>query len=239
LPKDFDPSQQYPLVVGSVYANTVRNTWGGGSALPIWGLDQHLVSRGYIVLSVDVRGSWGHGRDFSQGLLGDYGGIDTDDLASGVRYMIDQGFVDPDRVGIWGWSYGGLMTLMSLASKPELYAVGVADAPATNVWHAFPEQMWVMGERKGPDYPERYERLSALYSADKIKDPVMILHGTADAVVMYADSVAFIEKLMAREAMYEFVPIPGTTHVWAEGDLARQRFGYKKIVEFLDRHLQP
>ncbi len=239
LPPDFDASRRYPLIVGTVYPNTVRNTWGGGSAIPIWGLDQHLVSLGYVVFSVDVRGSWGHGRKFSQGLLGDYGGIDTDDIESGVRHILAQGYIDPDRVGIWGWSYGGLMTLMSLAKKSDLYTVGVADAPATNVWHAFPEQMWVMGERKGPDYPARYERLSALYQSDRIVDPVMILHGTADAVVMYADSVAFIEKMIAREALYEFVPIPGTTHVWAEGSLERQRFGYKKIVEFLNRHLQP
>jgi len=239
VPTDFDSSQRYPLVVGTVYANTVRNTWGGGSAIPIWGLDQHLVSQGYVVLSVDVRGSWGHGTKFSQGLLGDYGGIDTDDIESGVRHLLEQGFVDPERIGIWGWSYGGLMTLMSLAKKPDLYAVGIADAPATNVWHAFPEQMWVMGERKGPDYPARYERLSALYQTDLIEDPVMILHGTADAVVMYADSIAFIEKLISREALYEFVPMPGTSHVWAEGDLARQRFGYKKMVDFLNRHLKP
>lgn len=238
LPTDFDPTRQYPMIVSAVYPNTVRNYWGGGSGVPIWGLDQHLIARGYVILAVDVRGSWGHGRAFSQRLLGDYGGIDTDDIESGVRHLIDQGFVDSKRIGIWGWSYGGLMTLMSLAKKPGLYAVGVADAPATNVWHAFPEQMWVMGERKGDDYPARYERMSALYQADNIQDPLMILHGTADAVVMYSDSIAFMEKLIAREFPFEFVPMPGATHVWADGNLARQRYGYKKIVNFFDRHLQ-
>ncbi len=239
LPPDFDASRRYPLIVGSVYANTVRNTWGGGSGTPTWGLDQHFVSRGYIVLAVDVRGSWGYGKAFSQGLLGDYGGIDTDDIESGVRHLIAQGFVDPDRIGLWGWSYGGLMTLHSLAKKQDLYAVGVADAPATNVWHAFPEQMWVMGERSGDDYPARYERISALYHTDAIQAPLMILHGTADSVVMYSDSIAVLEKLIAREFPFEFVPMPGTGHVWADGDLARLRFGYRKIADFLDRHLQP
>ncbi|MEJ8566294.1 S9 family peptidase [Elongatibacter sediminis] len=239
LPPDFDPEHRYPLVVGSIYPNTVRNRWGGGSATPIWGLDQHLVARGYVVFAVDVRGSWGHGRAFSQGLLGDYGGIDTDDLESGIRHLIGQGFVDPDRVGIWGWSYGGLMTLMSLSRKSDLYAVGVADAPATNVWHAFPEQMWVMGEREGADYPERYERMSALYQTDGIEDPLMILHSTADSVVMFSDSLAFTEKLIAREADFEFVPLPAASHVWANGDLTRRRFGYRKIVNFLNEHLQP
>ncbi len=238
VPPDFDPDRQYPLIVGTIYPNTVRNQWGGGSVLPVWGLDQYLVSRGYLVFAVDVRGSAGHGRAFSRGLIGDYGGIDTADVASGVRHLVAEGFVDQDRIGLWGWSYGGLMTLMSLAKYPELYRVGVADAPATNVWHAFPEQMWVMGEREGDDYPDRYRRMSARFHVDRIDHPVMILHGTADAVVLYSDSVAVAEIMIEREAQFEFVPMPGSSHVWADSSPARLRFGYRKIAEFLEAHLQ-
>jgi dipeptidyl-peptidase-4 len=143
------------------------------------GLDQFLVSNGYIVLNVNVRGSWGHGRSFRNGLH-EYGTIDIDDIESGVRYLVARGYADPARVGIWGLSYGGLMTTMSLFKKPDLYAAGVAAAPATNVWHAYPEQMRVMGKPAGDDYPARYERQSSVFHAAGLEDPLMIIHGTKD-----------------------------------------------------------
>lgn len=237
LPADYDPDQRYPLIVGSVYSDAVRNQWGGRRAHPTWGLDQYFVSRGYIVLNVNMRGSWGQGRAHNQGLRHDYGGIDIDDIESGVRHLIAEGYVDPDRVGIWGSSYGGLMTLMSLAKKPGVYAAGIAGAPATNVWHAYPSQMWVMGEPDGEDMPDRYQRQSPLYQSDGIKDPVMIIHGTRDPVVLYSDTIAFIERLIGNEQMFELVTLPGGSHSWATDNLAQTRFSFKKMAEFFDLHL--
>lgn len=239
VPRDFDSSRKYPLIMGSIYPNSVRNRWGAGNAIPVWGLDQHLVERGYILMKVDVRGSWGHGKKMRQGQFRDYGGIDKDDVHSGVLHMIDSGFVDPERVGMWGWSYGGLMTLMSLFHKPDLYAVGIADAPATNVAHAFPEQMWVMGRPEGDDFPERYQRMSALYHSEGLTKPLMITHATRDATVLYADTIALVEKLIENGKPFELVTLPGSSHVWANDSLDQQRFGYKKMVEFFDRYLQP
>ena len=128
VPVDFDRNKKYPLIVGSVYANTVRNQWGRG-VTPAWGLDHTLAGKGYVVLKVNVRGSWGQGRKFASGLIRDYGGIDTDDIESGVRHILAQGYVDPKRVAIWGSSYGGLMTLMSLFKKPGLYAAALPARP--------------------------------------------------------------------------------------------------------------
>jgi dipeptidyl-peptidase 4 len=239
VPPEFDPNRRYPLLMGSIYPNSVRNRWGAGNAIPTWGLDQHLVERGYVLMKVDVRGSWGHGKEVRQGLFRDYGGIDKDDVHSGVLHLIDAGFVDPERVGMWGWSYGGLMTLMSLFHKPDLYAVGIADAPATNVAHAFPEQMWVMGRPEGDDYPERYRRMSALYHSEGLTKPLMITHATRDAVVLYSDTIALAERMIAQGKMFELVTLPGSSHVWAADSADQQRFGYRKMVEFFDRYLQP
>lgn len=236
LPPDFDAAKEYPLIVGSVYANTVRNQWGRGRS-PVWALDEHLVSKGYLILKVNVRGSWGQGKAFSRGLIRDYGGIDTDDIESAVRDLIDEGFVDPDRVGIWGNSYGGLMTLMSLFKKPGLYAAGIAGAPASNVWHAYPGQMWVMGERRGSDYPERYSRQSALYQTKGLEDPLMILHGTRDPIVLYSDTIALVERLIAQGKMFELVTLPAASHGWAADNPGQTRFAFRKMVDFFDRHL--
>lgn len=238
LPANYDPATRYPLIVGSVYSDSVQNQWGGRRAHPTWGLDQYFNAQGYIVLNVNVRGSWGQGRDHNQTQLHSYGEMDINDLESGVRYLVSEGYVDPKRVGIWGSSYGGLMTIMSLSKKPGVYAAGIAGAPATNVWHAYPAQMWIMGPPDGPDMPARYEAQSALYQSAGIKDPLMIIHGTRDPVVLYSDTVALTEKMIAREQPFELVTLPGANHGWDNEGLVQTRFSFKKMVDFFDRNVK-
>jgi len=106
-----------------------------------------------------VRQSWGRGKAFRNGIRLGYGVIDVEDLHSGVEYLATLGYVDPERIGIWGSSYGGLMTIMSLFRKPGVYKAGVAGAPATNMWHATTGEMRVMGTPQ--DHPDEYARSSA------------------------------------------------------------------------------
>ncbi|MEX2123128.1 MAG: prolyl oligopeptidase family serine peptidase [Woeseia sp.] len=236
LPADFDPKKLYPLIVGPVYNDTVRNQWGGRPIHPTWGLDEVFVSLGYLVFNVNIRGSWGQGRAFRNG-LDEFGSLDIDDIESGIRHLISEGYVDPDRVGIWGASYGGLMTTMSLFKKPGLYAAGVAGAPATNVWHATPQQMRVMGEPKGDDYPERYRRQSSLWQVSGLEDPLMIIHGTRDSIVEYSDTIAFVEELIRNNKTLELVTLPGVNHYWGNDNVEQMRFAYKKMLEFFTRNL--
>ena len=237
LPADYDPSRRYPLIVGSVYSDSVRNQYGGRTSHPTWGLDQYFVAQGYIVLNVNVRGSWGQGREHNHGLRYGYGVIDIEDLHSGVKYLVKEDYVDPERVGIWGSSYGGLMTMMSLFKKPGVYAAGIAGAPATNVKHAYPGQMWVMGKTTGEDQPGRYNLQSAMYHTEGLEDPLMIIHGSKDGVVLYSDTIAVVEKLIAQEKMFELVTIPGSGHGWDNEGAAQRRFSFKKMVKFFNRHL--
>ena len=235
LPANYDPSKRYPLIVGSVYSDAVQNQWGGRRAHPTWGLDQYFVAQGYIVLNVNLRGSWGQGREHNQAQWHSYGTMDINDLESGVRYLVAKNYVDPARVGIWGSSYGGLMTIMSLAKKSDVYAAGIAGAPATNVWHAYPSQMWIMGPPDGPDMPARYEAQSPLYQVQGVKDPLMLIHGTRDPVVLYSDTVALTEKMIANQQMFELVTLPGANHGWDNEGTVQTRFAFKKMVEFFDR----
>jgi len=129
--------------------------------------------------------------------------------------------------------------MMSLFKKQGVYAAGIAGAPATNVWHAYPGQMWVMGEPSGSDYPARYERQSAFYQAGGLEDPLMIIHGSDDDVVLYSDTIRVVERLIADEKMFELVTLPGTGHGWDNEDNATRRFSFKKMVAFFDRHLKP
>ncbi len=238
LPPDFDESRRYPMIVGSVYSDSVRRQWGGRTAHPTWGLDQVLANRGYVVLNVNVAGSWGQGKAHRQRLVdGLYGNIDIDDLESGVRYMVAEGYADPERIGIWGSSYGGLMTLMSLFKKPGLYAAGIAGAPASNVWHAYPEQMWTLG-RTVHDNFERYARQTPQQHVEGLEDPLMIIHGNADVVVLYGDSLDLASRLIRADKTFDLVTLPGASHAWTRDSLQQSRFAFNKMLDFFDRHVK-
>ena len=235
LPPDFDPDESYPAILGSVYTDSVRNQWGGRTAHPTWGLDQYLAQEGYILLNVDMRGSWGRGREHRRGIRLDYGGMDIEDLESGVRHLGRLGYVDLDRIGIWGSSYGGLMTAMSLFRKPGLYAAGIAGAPATNVWHALTGQMAVM--MRPQDQPEEYADSSPVIHAHGLEDPLMIIHGMRDRVVLFKDSVTLVQRLILLGKNVELVTLPNAGHGWDAEGLAQTRFAFGKMIEFFDRHL--
>jgi dipeptidyl-peptidase-4 len=238
-PKNYDKNKTYPMIVGSVYSDSARNQYGGRIYHPTHLFDQYMALNGYFVLNVNVRGSWGQGRKHNQGLHHSYGEADINDLESGVRYLVKENMVDPKRVGIWGSSYGGLMTMMSMFKKPGLYAAGIAGAPATNVRHAFPGQMWVMGPTTGDDMPERFDNQSAKFQTKGLEDPLMIIHGSKDQVVLYSDTLDVVQTLIEQEKMFELVTLPGVVHGWDAQESTLRKFAFKKMVQFFDRHLKP
>jgi dipeptidyl-peptidase 4 len=231
-PRNLDRSKKYPAILGPVYSNTVRNQWPGLTG----GFQQYMAERGYLVLQVDIRGSSGYGRKFREDLFLDYGGIDVEDLASGAAYLKSLPYVDPERVGIWGWSYGGLLTTMSLFKKPGVYRAGVAGAPATNVWHALTGQTENL--RRPDTHPEAYRKSSAFSYAEGLRDHLMLIHGLQDDVVLFKDSVNLAEKLMILGKNFDFVILPSATHSYGLKDYVA-RFVLTKVAEHFDRHLGP
>lgn len=235
LPPDFDPAKKYPAILGSVYSNTVHNRWGGRIYHPTWALDQYLAQAGYVIMNIDIRGSSGHGKRFRQRLREDYGGIDVEDLYSGVRYLVDHGSVDPRRVGLWGSSYGGLLTTMSLFKKPGVYAAGVAGAPATSLWHAETGEMRTMMAPR--DHAERYAAASPFLRSDGLRDPLLIIHGMRDDTVLFKDTLTLTQRLVLQGHDVELVVLPDAAHGWDTQGLAQTRFAFSKLVEFFRRHL--
>lgn len=233
---DLDRRRKHPAILGSVYSNTVRNQWGGRTAHPTWGLDQYLVQEGYVLLNVDIRGSSGHGKAFRQRLQFDYGGIDVEDLYSGAQYLKTLGFVDERRIGIWGSSYGGLLTCMSLFKKPGVYQAGVAGAPATNAWHATTggEYRVMMAPQ---DHPDAYARMSAFTHAAGLQDHLMIIHGMRDRTVLFKDSVALVQRLMLLGKDVDFVIAPNSEHGWDTEGLYQTLFTFRKLVAHFERYL--
>jgi dipeptidyl-peptidase-4 len=235
LPERYVPGTRVPVIVGSVYSNTVRNQWGGRNAHPLWGLDAVLLQKGYAVFAVDVAGSSGHGTTFRRRIRLDYGGIDVEDLHSGVEYLVREGIADSTRIGLWGSSYGGLLTTMSLFTKPGVYRAGIAGAPATNVWHALTGEQRVM--MRPQEQMAEYADASSHTKAVGLRDHLMLIHGMRDVVVLYKDSVWLTQYLMQMGRSVELLTLPDAQHGWDTEGLYQTRFAFNRMLEFFDRHL--
>jgi dipeptidyl-peptidase-4 len=230
-PATLDKSRRHPVIFGPVYMNTVRNRWGGLSGT----LQQYLVQQGYIVVQADVRGSVGYGRAFREAFLMDYGGNDLDDLEAVVNGVRSLPYVDGNRIGIWGSSYGGLVTVFALLKKPGLFAAGVAGAPAVDP-HAFgPDDVAIT--RTPATHPDAFVRGSALHLGENLSDPLLIIHGLMDDVVPFRTTMALAERLMLLGKDFDLATAPAATHAWT----AREHYAvyfYRKLVQFFDRHLR-
>ena len=229
-PPGLDRSRRHPVIFGPVYSNTVRNRWNGLAGT----LQQFLVQRGYIVVQVDVRGSVGYGRAFREAFLMDYGGKDLDDLQAAVDGLKALPYVDGQRIGIWGSSYGGLLAVHALLKRPGVYAAGVAGAPAVDP-HAFgPDDVAIT--RTPTSNPDAFVRGSALHLGDELRDPLLIIHGLMDDVVPFRTTMALAERLMLLGKDFDVATAPAATHAWT----AREHYAlyfYRKLVGFFDRHL--
>jgi dipeptidyl-peptidase-4 len=229
-PPAIDRSRRHPVILGPVYSNTVRNRWNGMTGT----LQQFLVQRGYIVVQVDVRGSVGYGRAFREAFLMDYGGKDLDDLQAVVDGLKAMPHVDGRRIGIWGSSYGGLLSVHALMKRPGVYAAGVAGAPALDP-HAFgPDDVAIT--RTPTSHPEAFVRGSALSLGDDLRDPLLIIHGLMDDVVPFRTTMALAERLMLLGKDFDLATAPAATHAWT----AREHYAayfYRKLAQFFDRHL--
>jgi len=235
LPPRRAPGQRVPLIIGSAYSNTARNQWGGRNAHPLWGLDQVLLEKGFAILAVDVAGSSGHGTAFRRRIRLDYGGIDVEDLHSGVEWAVREGIADSSRVGIWGSSYGGLLTTMSLFTKPHVYRAGVAGAPATNVWHALTGEQRVM--MRPQEQMAAYADASSHTRAGGLQGKLMLIHGMRDVVVLYRDSAWLAQYLLQLGKDVELVTLPDAGHGWDLEGLAQTRFAFRQLVGFFERWL--
>jgi dipeptidyl-peptidase-4 len=237
LPPGYQPGRRYPVIIGSVYSNTVRNQWGGRNAHPLWGLDRVLLERGYVILAVDVAGSSGHGTAFRRRIRLDYGGIDVEDLHSGVEWLVAEGIADPARIGIWGSSYGGLLTTMSLFTKPGVYRAGIAGAPATNVFHALTGEQRVM--MRPQEQRQAYIDASSHTKAAGMQDHLLLIHGMRDVVVLYKDSVWLTQYLIQLGKDVELLTLPDAGHGWDLEANYQTRYAFTKMLEYFDRHLRP
>ncbi|MGZ6141137.1 MAG: prolyl oligopeptidase family serine peptidase, partial [Myxococcaceae bacterium] len=231
-PVDLDPKRRYPVLFGPVYSDTVRNQWN-----PLFGgLMQLLVEHGYVLVQIDGRGSTGYGRAFREKFLFEWGRADLDDYQDAVTGMKTLPFVDPGRIGIFGSSYGGLLTVFSLFKKPGLFQAGVAAAPATDPRYYGSDDVAIT--RTPATHPEVFDRNRAALYADGLRDPLLVIHGMADDVVPFQTSVMLAEAMVRAHRTFEFAFTPKATHAWA-GREDDALYLYGRLVDFFERWIPP
>jgi dipeptidyl-peptidase-4 len=231
-PADFDPAKKYPVVVyvyGGPHSQTVRDTWGATSLF-----DHLLASRGYLVWSVDNRGTSWRGHAWESVVFRDLGRRELADQLAGVRHLKTLPFVDPARIGIWGWSYGGYMTLFAMTNAPGVWKCGVAGAPVTH-WKFYDTTYTERYMRTPAENPEGYERSAPLSKAKELAAPLLLIHGAADDNVHLQNTIAFVDALTKAGKPYELQIQPRQKHGFRGAESVNSR--NRAVVRFFEEHL--
>lgn len=192
-----------------------------------YGFHQYLLQRGFVVVTVDYRGSIGYGRDFRQGQYLDLGGRDLDDVLAAVRYLEHIDAVDIGRVAVWGISYGGYLTMQALSQAPTAFDAGVNIAGVVDWtdWAADPGGLWIEGRMESPeDHPELYRERSPIHFVGRLARPLLILHGTADRSVPALQAFRLIDALVRAGKPFDVMLYPGEQHAFVRSRTWRDAF---------------
>lgn len=233
-PTDFDESKQYPVLVylyGGPQAQEVVDKWGGSRYL--W--HAMMAQRGYIVFTLDNRGSYGRGTEWEDPILKNLGETELADQMTGVAYLKSLPYVAGDRIGIWGWSYGGYMTCMAMFKTPGVFCAGAAVAPVTD-WH-FYDTIYTERYMKRPqDNEEGYENSSPLNFVDGLAAPFLLVHGTADDNVHLSNTVSLVDRLIDAGKDFDLMLYPRQFHGIAANE-SRIHL-YRRLTAFFDEHFR-
>ncbi|NOX48791.1 MAG: S9 family peptidase [Chlorobi bacterium] len=228
-PFDFDPSKKYPVlmyVYGGPGSQTVRNNWGGGN---LW--YQMLSSKGIIIVSVDNRGTGARGEEFKKMTYLELGKYETEDQIEAAKYLVSLDYVDKDRVGIWGWSYGGFMSTSCLTKGADYFCMGVAVAPVTN-WRYYDNIYTERFMRTPQENPEGYDENSPINHVENLKGKFLLIHGTADDNVHIQNSMDLITALVAANKQFDMQFYPNSNHGIYTGRNTRIHL-YTRITDFI------
>ena len=232
-PIDFDSTKKYPAIVyvyGGPHAQLITDSWLGGAGLFL----NYLAQQGYVIFTLDNRGTANRGRDFEQSIHRNVGQKEVQDQMVGVDYLKSLSYVDANQIGVDGWSYGGFMTISLMLDNPGVFKVGVAGGPVID-WKYY-EIMY--GERymdTPEDNPEGYDNANLLKKVDKLEGKLMIIHGTKDPTVVWQHSLQFIKSVIDADKQIDYFVYPGHGHNMR--GMNRSHL-YKKITTYFNDYLK-
>jgi dipeptidyl-peptidase 4 len=232
-PPNFDPARKYPVIVytyGGPHVQLVLNQWEGSTFL--W--HQMMAQNGYIIFTLDNRGSAGRGHLFEETIHHRLGTPELSDQRDGAAYLKSLPYVDPKRIGIWGWSYGGHMTLHAMFEDPQDFKVGFAGGPVTD-WHYYDSIYTERYMGLLPQNEESYQKSSPIKNAAGLQGKLLIAHGTGDDNVHFANTLALINELIEMGKYVEVMPFPGRGH--GVSDLPARRLLMRRVAQFFQDNL--
>jgi dipeptidyl-peptidase 4 len=227
-PPDFDPSKKYPVIVytyGGPHAQVVLNAWTGPNLL--W--HEMMAQKGYIIFALDNRGSAGRGHVFEESIHYRFGIPELNDQRDGVAWLQQQPWVDPHRIGIWGWSYGGHMTLHAMFEASDLFKVGFAGGPVTD-WHFYDTIYTERYMGLPQQHDSEYKESSPISHAEGFKGKLLIAQGTGDDNVHYSNTLTLINDLIKRGIYVEVIAAPGRGH--GVSDPPARKVVFNRVTQF-------
>ncbi len=233
LPPNFDEQKKYPVfltIYGGPGSQTVENSWGGQNYF--W--HQMLAQKGYIVISVDNRGTGARGVEFKKMTYKQLGKYETEDQIEVAKYMAKQSYVDPMRIGVQGWSYGGYMSSLCLFKGAEYFKAAIAVAPVSN-WR-FYDSIYTERYMQTPqENPDGYDDNSPINHVEKLKGKYLLVHGTADDNVHFQNTTELIEALVKADKQFDLAIYPNKNHGIYGGNTRYHL--YKKMTNFIIENL--
>lgn len=234
-PADFSPARKYPVLMyqySGPGSQEVHNSWGNGfMGGLIW--EHRMAQKGYIVVCVDGRGTGGRGEEFQKCTYLTMGDKESKDQVETALWLARQSYVDASRIAIWGWSFGGFNTIMSLAEGRKAFRCGVAVAPVCD-WRFYDSAYTERYMRTPQENPDGYD-ISPLHRYQKLQGDLLICHGTADDNVHYQNTAELAEQLTQAGIQFELQPYTNRNHGISGGNTRSHLF--TRIERFLDRHM--
>ncbi|KIO46962.1 S9 family peptidase [Sanguibacteroides justesenii] len=230
-PVDFDPEQTYPLLIiqySGPNSQQVHNSWAID-----W--TQYLAQEGYIVACIDPRGTGARGEEFRKCTYMQLGKIESDDMIAAAKWLAEKPYIDPAKVGIWGWSYGGFMSSLCLMKGNDVFSTAIAVAPVTN-WRFYDSVYTERFMRRPQDNPNGYDDNSPINWADKLKGHLLICHGTADDNVHIQNAYELSEALVQANKPFDMQIYTNRNHS-IFGGMTRLHL-YSKFMDYLNQHLK-
>lgn len=232
FPYDFDPAGKYPVVIyvyGGPHAQMIRNSRLAQAQLWMY----TLANEGFIVFTIDNRGSSNRGMRFENGIHRNLGELEIADQMTGYEFIKNRSYVDPARIGVHGWSYGGFMTISLMTRQSGKFYAAVAGGPVTD-WAMY-EVMYTERYMDTPqDNPEGYKRSSTFNYIDQLSGPMLLIHGTSDDVVIWQQSLSYIEACVKQGKQVDYFVYPGHKH----NVLGKDRVHLiRKVIDYFKHNL--
>lgn len=230
-PLDFDPQKQYPVLItqySGPNSQSVRDSWG-------FGWNNFLAQEGYVVVSVDPRGTGARGEEFRKMTYKQLGHYETIDLIETAKYLGNTDFIDKEKIGIWGWSYGGFMTCLTMTKGKGVIDAGIAVAPVTN-WRFYDNIYTERFMQKPQQNKEGYEQNSPLNFADQLQGDLLLVHGSADDNVHVQNTMEFAEKLVQANKQFNMKIYTNRNHGIYGGNTRYHLYNF--MTKFLEEHLK-